>query len=69
MGEVHSDAFDLKGLYEEDIDPDPESGADRTKQSLEIDVITPTRIATDDWRVLVNGAILTFLVPTGAVGV
>ena len=52
MSEAHSDTFDLKDLYEEDIDPDPESGADRAKRFLEMNVVAPARIAADDWRAL-----------------
>jgi peptide/nickel transport system permease protein len=65
MSEAHSDTFDLKDLYEEDIDPDPESGADRAKRFLEMNVIAPARIAADDWRALVGGAILAFFRPHG----
>ncbi|ELZ96329.1 ABC transporter permease [Haloferax sulfurifontis] len=69
MSEAHSDSFDLKDLYDEDIDPDPESRADRTKRFLEMNIVAPARIAVDDWRALVGGAILAFFLLMGTVGV
>ncbi|SFG92050.1 peptide/nickel transport system permease protein [Halopelagius inordinatus] len=69
MSNPETDTFDLQSIYDESIEPEPESRRVRLRRAIDLNVLAPARVAADDWRALLGGAILGLFVLMGTVGV